>query len=59
MAISWLMALLYPDKSRDWLKIQQRKMEKSSKLSDMATELKDLTEDLEETINQKANNRTR
>ncbi len=43
MAISWLMARLYPDKSRDWLKIQQRKMEKSSKLSDMATELKDLT----------------
>jgi len=54
MAISWLMAQMCPAESRDWLKIQQREMEKSRKLSDMATELKELAEDLDEIINKKA-----
>lgn len=54
MAISWLMAHICPDESGDWLRIQQREMKKSHKLSDMATELKELAEDLEEIITQKA-----
>ena len=54
LAISWLMAQVCPDESRDWLKTQQREMGKSSNLSDMAIELKELAEDLEEIINQNA-----
>lgn len=54
LAISWLMAHICPDESRGWLKTQQREMEKSSKLSYMAIELKELAEDLEELIDQNA-----
>ena len=48
------MAHTCPDESRNWLKIQQREMENSPNLSEIAIGLKYLAENLEEIINQKA-----
>jgi hypothetical protein len=53
MALSWLMAHTCPEEARQWLAVQQSEIESSPNLSEIAIELKELAENLDEIVRQR------